>query len=369
MRTNTGPEALVNEVQKKGLRDYQELMKRSFEEFSRILKPGRWITVEFHNSQNAVWNAIQEGLGEAGFIVADVRTLDKQKGTTKQLSYGSAVKQDLIISAYKPRAAFTERFAREAGTEQGAWDFVSQHLSQLPVFIETNGKVEIIAERQNFLLYDRMIAFHIQRGVTIPLNAAEFYAGLRKRFPERDGMYFLPQQVAEYDQKRLAVAEVEQLALFVSDEQSTIQWLRQELGHQPQTYQDLLPKFLRELRQARHEQLPELAVILDQNFLKDERDRWYVPDPARQTDLERLREKALLREFETYTTGRGKLKIFRSEAVRAGFKEAWRAQEYDIIVRVAQRLPETVLQEDPQLLMYYDNAMSRVDHTAQGTLF
>ncbi len=27
---------------------------------------------------------------------------------------------------------------------------------------------------------------------------------------------------------------------------------------------------------------------------------------------------------------------------------------------VAERLPESVLQEDPQLLMYYDNASARV---------
>ncbi len=29
------------------------------------------MTVEFHNSQNAVWNAIQEALQRAGFVIAD----------------------------------------------------------------------------------------------------------------------------------------------------------------------------------------------------------------------------------------------------------------------------------------------------------
>ena len=40
------------------------------------------------------------------FVIADVRVLDKQKGTTKQLSYTMAVKQDLVISAYKPKESF-----------------------------------------------------------------------------------------------------------------------------------------------------------------------------------------------------------------------------------------------------------------------
>lgn len=101
--------------------------------------------------------------------------------------------------------------------------------------------------------------------------------------------------------------------------------------------------------------------MLSQNFLKDENDRWYVPDPNKQSDLEKLRERGLLREFETYAAGRGKLKTFRSEAVRAGFSAAWRNRDYATIVHVAQRLPEAVLQEDAQLLMYYDNASARVE--------
>ncbi|MEZ4711659.1 MAG: hypothetical protein R3A44_30975 [Caldilineaceae bacterium] len=50
----------------------------------RVLKSGRWITIEFHNSSNSVWVAIQEALEQAGFVVADVRTLDKKQETYKQ---------------------------------------------------------------------------------------------------------------------------------------------------------------------------------------------------------------------------------------------------------------------------------------------
>jgi hypothetical protein len=85
------------------------------------------------------------------------------------------------------------------------------------------------------------------------------------------------------------------------------------------------------------------------------------PDPGRAQDLERLRERALLREFRTYVEGRGRLKVFRSEAVRAGFGDAWRRRDYAVIVAVAQRLPERVVQEDADLLMYYDNALMRME--------
>ena len=56
-----------------------------------------------------------------------------------------------------------------------------------------------------------MVAFHVQRGYSVPMSAADFYAGLRQKFPERDGMYFLSEQVAEYDRQRVSITEVEQL--------------------------------------------------------------------------------------------------------------------------------------------------------------
>src|SRR5262249_47987184 len=167
-----GPEAVVDASKGKGLPEYQHLMQRCFEEYHRVLKPGRWMTVVFHNSKNAVWNAIQEAMLAAGFVVADVRTLDKQQGSYRQLT-SSAVKQDLIISAYRPSQELEERFRVTAGTEESAWEFVRSHLRQLPVIVVKNDRVETMVERQSYVLYDRMVAFHVQRGYAVPLSSAE----------------------------------------------------------------------------------------------------------------------------------------------------------------------------------------------------
>jgi len=393
--TNNKPEAIENKAQGKGLPEYKRLMTNCFKEYYRVLKPGRWMTVVFHNSKNSVWNAIQEALQTAGFVIADVRTLDKQQGSFKQVTSANAVKQDLVISCYRPNGGLEERFKREAGTEEGVWDFIRTHLRQLPVFVEKDGQAEIIVERQNYLLYDRMVAFHVQHGVTVPLSASEFYAGLDQRFPERDGMYFLPEQVAEYDKKRMKVKDLLQLELFVTDESSAIQWLKQQLTKKPQTFQELHPQFLKEIGGwLKHEKPLELLELLEQNFLRydgngevpsqihsylssnfkelrnlpkdDERlrakakDRWYVPDPNKAGDLEKLRERALLREFQEYRESKQKrLKVFRLEAVRAGFKKAWQERDYATIIAVARKIPENVLQEDPKLLMWYDQALTR----------
>jgi len=153
------------------------------------------MTIEFHNSKNSVWNAIQEALQRAGFVIADVRVLDKQQETFKQANTTAAVKQDLIISAYKPNGNLEERFKLIAGTEDGAWEFVRYHLGRLPVVNEANGVPVVNAERQAYLLFDRMVAFHVQRGVMVPLSAprvlrragAALYPPRRHVFPAGPG--------------------------------------------------------------------------------------------------------------------------------------------------------------------------------------
>ena len=130
--TKNKQEAVINQTQAKELFEYQRLMEQCFMEFYRLLKPGRWMTIEFHNSKNNVWNAIQEAALRAGFVIADVRTLDKKKGTTKQLTQTGTVRQDLIISAYKPRSGFEQRFLERSGTAESAWDFVRQQPGPAP---------------------------------------------------------------------------------------------------------------------------------------------------------------------------------------------------------------------------------------------
>src|SRR5205823_6046913 len=167
---------------------------------------------------------------------------------------------------------------------------------------------------------------------------------------------------------------------------SAINWLRARLKEKPQTSSDINPDFMQQLNASwkKWEARPELNVLLNQNFLcydgvgevpsqvhsylstqfkelrnlpKDHvqlkskaKNRWYVPDPKKNVDVETLRNKRLLEEFWTYlpdgytrptlTTNRGqtlpgltvprpkipkgkKLKELRTEAVRVGFKHCY----------------------------------------------
>ena len=389
-------EAIVSSGNGKTLDWYRARMVDCFREFRRVLRPGRWVTIAFHNSRNEVWNALQEALRRAGLVIADVRVLDKGQGTFKQMTTSGAVEKDLAISAYKPSEELEHNASLAESSEALCWMFVREHLSRLPVAVVENSAIEVLKERTPQLLFDRMVAFHVVRGRRVPLSASDFYAGVDQRYPKRDGMHFLSDQVAEYDRKRTTVSELHQLELFVSDEASATQWVRQQLQGKPQTFQDLQPQFMQQIQAwAGHEKTIEVKEILALNFFcyegsgpvpsqihsylstnfkdlrnlgKDDpalkakaRDRWYVPDPSKEADLEKLRLRTLLKEFDDYRSSTSrKLKQFRTEAVRAGFKHCYDSQDYQTIVDVATKLPEQVIQEDEKLLMYFDVATMRL---------
>lgn len=396
--TNNLSEAVESRDQGKTIDDYRKLMTASFTEACRVLKPGRWMTVEFSNTQAAVWNAIQTALQEAGFVVANVSAIDKKKGSFKAVTTTTAVKQDLIISAYKPNGGLEERFTSNPHSEDSAWDFVRTHLGYLPSVKSRNGELEFIAERDPRIIFDRMIAWFVRHNTPVPMSTHEFQAGLQQRFVERDGMVFLSDQVAEYDKRRLQVSVAPQMEMFVSDERSAIDWLTDFLKRRPSTYQEVHPEFISQLGAGwkKHEAKPELSSLLEANFIqydgvgevpsqihsylstnhKDLRsldksspqlvakakDRWYVPDPNKAQDLEKKRDKALLKEFEGYQSATGrKLKEFRLEVLRAGFKAAWSAKNYKAIIAIAQKIPEEALQEDEKLLLWYDQALTRTE--------
>ena len=399
--TKSENDLVVNEAANKDISFYRNLIRKVFSEYFRILKPGRWITIEFSNTQAAIWNSIQTALSESGFVIASVAALDKSRGGMHSTLGVTAVKQDLAITAYKPSEAIEAIIFASDNPAETAWSFIADHLKKLPVVRTKGREILYVAERDARILFDRMISWFVRHNVPVPLSSQEFQEGLRLRFVERDGMFFLPEQVAEYDRKRALVAEAPQMELFVSDERSAIDWLTNYLRKRPSTYQDLQPEFFGQLGAGwrKHETRPELISLLEDNFLvylgsgdvpsqihsylstnfkdfrgldKDDarlkakaKDRWYAPDPSKAKDLEQKRERALLKEFEYYKSAPGrKLKEFRLEVLRAGFKAAWGGKDYKTIISIAQKIPDEALQEDEKLLLWYDQAITRMEANA-----
>jgi hypothetical protein len=177
-----------------------------------------------------------------------------------------------------------------------------------------------------------------------------------------------------------------------------IDWLHNFLKKRPSTRQDIHPKLTKLLGAGwkKYEIMVELDALLEFNFLKYEgkgaipsqihgylshqyrdcrnlekddpilqkraAERWYVPDPHKAQDLEKIRDAHLLREFKQYRQSPQKrLKTFRLEAMRAGFKHAWNQQDYQTIIEMAEKMTEIALYEDDKLLQLYDLALIRLE--------
>lgn len=365
VKTNNKTEAIENKVQNKLLFDYQNLMFKSFSEFHRVLKPGKWMSVEFSNTSAAVWNAIQYSLQHAGFIISAISDLDKTRPGLSGMIGPTAVKQDLLITCYKPSSEFDQKFKQHQNTDVAVWDFLEEHLNHLPIHLIKNNATAAIIERSPKILFDRLIAFYVQNGLPVPIDAGVFQKGLREHFIERDGMFFTNEQVQVYDKKKAENPEFIQLSILVSSEQDGVLWLKNLLSDKSLSYQDIQPLWMQALAGVRKgDIIPELSNILEENFLKDTNGKWYVAKPENEVDLEKLRNKRLLKQFEAYkeeaAKPKGKIKEARVEALRVGFKQCYQDKDFKTIVQIGDRIPNNLLMEDEVLLQFYDIAISRV---------
>lgn len=365
VRTNNKEEAIVNKSQNKDLFAYQALMNSSLSEFYRILKPGKWLTMEFSNTSASVWNSIQNALQGVGFVLANVAALDKKQGSFKAIMTTTAVKQDLIITCFKPSDKFKSKFDKSSDVTGNIWDFISELLEHLPVHMKDNDSTTAVVERDSKILYDRLIAYYVQHGYAVPIDAIEFQKGLKDRFIERDGMYFTASQALEYEEKRAKSDGFVPMALFIASEADGIEWLKRKLDT-PKTYQEIQPDWMKDMvTPKKGDVLPGLDVILEENFIKDEDGKWSKPDPENASHLEQLRGKRLMKEFNLYLEAAKKpkakrMKDTRLEVLRYGFKDCYKHKNYQDIVTVGDHIQESLLMEDEILLQYYDIAVSRI---------
>ncbi len=361
--TNNKEEAISNKTQKKSITEYQEIITQCFREYFRILKPGHWMTVEFSNTSASYWNSLQYAIKNAGFFISTITDLNKERGGLHAMLGPVAVKQDLAISCYKPSEKVMTQLDNSL-EEMSVWGVMTEMLEHLPIHIAKANKTTEIIERNPKILYDRLISYYVQHGYPVPLDAREFQAGLRERYKEIDGMFFTYEQAAEYLEKKKLAPEMAPLGLIVSDEANGIQWLRNELV-KPQTYQDIQPKWMQAIGAVRkNDIIPELKQLLEENFIEEDGGEWRLPNIQDDKDLEALRTKALLREFKLYVEAvdkpKSKIKEARVEALRAGFKQCYVDKDFETIVRVGNKIPQNLRDEDEVLLQFYDIALNKM---------
>ncbi len=361
INTNIVSEAVINKSQNKDLQVYFNLMQQSFKEYYRVLKPNRWITVEFHNSKSSVWNAIQEAMTKAGFIIANVAILDKQQGSFKQVTSAGAVKNDLVISAFKPAKSFEERIIKNAGKDFEI-EFVKDFLNNLP-------KRPII-ERTEQMLYSKMLAYYVLRGYEVQYNSTTFYSMLRNHFVEEDGLWFNDNQIADYrifkqEMKLAGKQDGSQgmLTLFVTDEKSAIIWLTNFLT-EPKSFSDIHSAFTK-LLNKQDDLMPDIKDILQENFV-NENDKFRKPSNEEEHNaLGEKRQRNLLKQFETLLLeaqkSKKKIKTVRKEALVFGMETYFKNRRFREILEFSKKLDNSIIDNNAEISMFIETAEIEIE--------
>lgn len=99
-------EIIVNEVRGKTEADWANMMRQAMAECYRVLKPGRWLSLCYHDTSEGTWALIQNIMADVGFLVdqADaVLSIDTGQKSYNQLTADKVNKRDLVINFRKPR--------------------------------------------------------------------------------------------------------------------------------------------------------------------------------------------------------------------------------------------------------------------------
>jgi hypothetical protein len=69
----------------------------------RVLKPGRWASICYHDTSEANWTMLQRAVLDAGFEIYTVTCLDPRSKSRKAITAEKIVKTDLVLNCRKPR--------------------------------------------------------------------------------------------------------------------------------------------------------------------------------------------------------------------------------------------------------------------------
>ena len=111
--TDPTEEAVINSSlsEKNGgktLANYEELMTLSLRQIARVLKPGGWATIVFHNTDGDVWGALHSAAINAGFEFHEASSLDRKQQSHKGYKGRSGEEDvahfDVVMNLRKPLA-------------------------------------------------------------------------------------------------------------------------------------------------------------------------------------------------------------------------------------------------------------------------
>ncbi len=323
--TDDSKEAVWNKSRKpaqggKTLDDYKRLMADSFDEMYRVLKPNRWATVIFSNSDDRVWEAIQDAAQQAGFVIYGGKEFDKTqrsfKGIRGEKGQEKVISKDVLLNLHKPKTPRVRN--RDLQRIDDVKGFVLQQIKMYFQYLPPDSPPNVRTVEAITRAVQRRV---LEQGCSMQGFSAGFVADVlhdaRRRFSliEVNGAWY---------PSNGGVNE-----LVVRDEQSAIFWLTKILSKEPRRLDEIDPLWKQERLKGGYKGSRGLQELLSDFFILNSDGTYRVPDDHERQQLKGQEDDRLLRECERYRSG----KLNREPPIEEKFswielltdKKMWRA--------------------------------------------
>ena len=240
-------EIIVNEVRGKSEADWKAMMKQAIAECYRVLKPGRWLSLCYHDTSEGTWTLVQDIMAEVGFVADTAESalfIDTSQKSYNQLTADKVTKRDLVINFRKPK--LYELAAVTISGDEDETTFAEKVHAIIRDYLVTHPGVT--KDR----IYDEVVSRMVRSG---QMEAHNFDALLRlvaEPASDDQARWFLQQG----DETKIDGAEStkeEKAAQIIGN--FIAQWLRKHPEHEGVHYSDIFEHYLYAVKDKPRRQL------------------------------------------------------------------------------------------------------------------
>ncbi len=291
------PEELIqNEKLGKTASQWSDMMTKAAGEMFRVLKPGRWVSVCYHDAAEGSWEMLQDAFTIAGFVPDDSAkaiSIEVRNKSFKQRTTINVQKRDLVINFRKPRFGEAAGYVSINGQEE-AGTFREKVLTIIKDFLE--GHPGTTKDR----ILDEVVSRMVRSGQMEAHDFNELLAQVAEEAKLESGKngggrWYLKETelvIADAAENAREDGAAEKIGVFIKG------FLKKNLGDEGVHYSDLFEHYIYAVKDKPRRQLAE---FLPDYFYKTEQGTWRLPASEEEEKAKReARVKGLGRRVKRY---------------------------------------------------------------------
>ena len=157
-------EIIINKTRGFSEAIWTKLIKQAMSEAYRVLKPGRWISLCYHDTSEGTWKLVQDIMTEVGFVPEQTDSalyIETGQKSFNQLMADKVTKRDLVINFRKPKLGEITSKVSFTG-EEDSLTFNQKAITIMTDYLSTNPG----ATKDR--VYDDLVSRMVRRGEMQP---------------------------------------------------------------------------------------------------------------------------------------------------------------------------------------------------------